>query len=228
MNVIHNMAPIRMVNAAIGRYSVAMPKSETQLSQQQKSQAILNSARKHFAENGFEATKLAHVASDAGVAVGTIYLRYDGKAELLNGVLDDVDASFCDAMDTPEIWSKPFPERFQAIVSAMFATAQAEEHFAELMALSSYSDQALCHHKRRILTKIEEHVQDGVKRAELRDDADVAIVARMAHAMVEGAMREWMANPDRNLDDTIAHIVDAYERWMLVASQSPMRDMPNE
>lgn len=186
--------------------------------QQRKSSAILDAARSHFATHGFEATKLSEVAKDSGVAVGTIYLRYESKAELLAGVLDRVEASFCDAMDTHEIWALPFPQRFKAIVSAILSTAGQEKDLSKLMALVAFAPNSASK-KQRMLLKIEQHLEDGMTRGELRGDLDLVLVARMAHGLVDGAMRELMSNPERNSDDTCVHIVDAYSRWLARAKQ---------
>ena len=198
-------------------YSVVMASREISPAQQKKSSAILDAARRHFAEHGFEATKLSQVASDAGVAVGTIYLRYQGKAELLGGVLDHVEASFCDAIDTPDVWGAPFPERFHLIIEAILTTAQQETDLARLMALSPYAAKPTAKPEHRILQMIEQHMRDGVARDELRDDLDIALGASMAYGMVDGAMRELMSNPARNPSETVTHIADAYSRWLLGA-----------
>ncbi len=194
-----------------------MTKSEPSPAQTKKSNAILDAARTHFAVHGFEATKLSNVARDAGVAVGTIYLRYEGKAELLAGVLDRTEAAFGDAMNSSEIWSAPFPQRFGMIVSAIFSTAQKEADLAKLMALASYTAQPSSEDKPRLLLKIEEHIRDGMDRGELRTDIDPALTSRMAHGMVDGAMRELMGNPTRDPQDTSKHIVEAYSRWLAKA-----------
>lgn len=179
-----------------------------------KTEAILDAAKAHFAAYGFEATRLSEVAKDAGVAVGTIYLRYEGKAELLAGVLRRAEQSFADAMDVPEIWKTPFPERFGALVGAIFVAASKEENLAQLMALSAYATKAEEHSKSQVLGMIQAHLQDGVERSELRGDVDLALAARMAHGMVEGAMREMMVKPSRDPEPVIAQIADASARWL--------------
>ncbi|MEM8776886.1 MAG: TetR/AcrR family transcriptional regulator [Pseudomonadota bacterium] len=192
-----------------------MSTHELSPAQQQKSSAILEAARQHFAKHGFEATKLSDVAQDAGVAVGTIYLRYEGKAELLQGVLDNVETAFCEAMDTAAIWETTFPERFEMIIVAMFETADQQTHFAELMALSGFSAKPTNMQKSPILSKIEAHIHDGIARGELRNDIDPPLAARMAHGMVDGAMRELMTNKMQDPVVTISHITDAYARWLI-------------
>ncbi len=191
-----------------------MTTSEISPAQSKKTDAILDAAKMHFAAHGFEATKLSEVAKDAGVAVGTIYLRYEGKAELLSGVLDRVERSFAEAMDQPEIWKIPFPDRFKSLVASIFETAGREEDLARLMALSTYATNTGAHAKSHVLTGIEAHMRDGVARKELREDVDLPLAARMAHGMVEGAMRALMAEPSRDPAMVISQIADASELWL--------------
>ena len=197
-------------------YSVDMEHIDETPAQRKKSSAILEAARQHFAAHGFEATKLASVARDAGVAVGTIYLRYKSKSELLDGVLSDVDQAFSHAMDRPEIWQTGFPERFSVLVEAAFETGRREEHLAELMALAPLASHASHGTTKPMLQKIEEHIRDGIAREELRPDIDPALTARMAHGMVDGAMRALMSEPAQDPREAAAAIADAYARWLLI------------
>jgi len=158
--------------------------------QTRKTEAILDSAKAHFAEYGFEATRLSEVAKDAGVAVGTIYLRYDGKAELLSGVLQQAEQSFADAMDAPGIWRTPLPGRIGFWVRAIFVAASKEENLSQLIALSSYAAKSGKHDKSQVLGMIEAHMRDGVDRSELRGDVDLVLAARMAHGIRRDARND--------------------------------------
>ncbi|MGL6208756.1 MAG: TetR/AcrR family transcriptional regulator, partial [Paracoccaceae bacterium] len=62
---------------------------------------IIAAGKARFASDGFEKTRLSDVARDAGVAVGTIYLRHPGKTELLVAVLSSVEQGFVAAMEDP-------------------------------------------------------------------------------------------------------------------------------
>jgi len=50
---------------------------------------ILEVARAHFEEHGFEASSFRAIAEDAGVAVGTVALHFDDKKGLLHAALYD-------------------------------------------------------------------------------------------------------------------------------------------
>ena len=117
-------------------------------------------------------------------------------------------------MDHPDIWGTPFPDRFNSLVSAIFETAGQEEDFARLMALSTYAVNTGSHVKSHVLAGIEAHMQDGVARRELRADVDLPLAARMAHGMVEGAMRAMMVDPSSDPGAIIRQIANASELWL--------------
>jgi AcrR family transcriptional regulator len=50
-------------------------------------QHILEAAERVFAERGYEAAKVAEIAADCGLSMGTIYAIFPGKAELYTALL---------------------------------------------------------------------------------------------------------------------------------------------
>jgi AcrR family transcriptional regulator len=62
---------------------------------------IIDAARRLFEENGYAGTTLAAVASEAGVAVETIYRSFDGKAGLLEDVILAAVAGGADRAQVP-------------------------------------------------------------------------------------------------------------------------------
>ncbi len=59
-----------------------------------KRTAILRSATKVFAEKGFFGSKVADIASAAGIADGTVYLYFKSKDEILHSIFDQAMAEF--------------------------------------------------------------------------------------------------------------------------------------
>src|SRR3954451_21764185 len=53
-----------------------------------KRQAILRAAITVFARNGYFNSKVADIASEAGVADGTVYLYFKSKEEILHSIFD--------------------------------------------------------------------------------------------------------------------------------------------
>lgn len=66
----------------------AKPESNrVRLKKQAKRQAILDAALREFTEHGFANARLSAVAKNAGVAKGTLYLYFDSKEKLFEGVV---------------------------------------------------------------------------------------------------------------------------------------------
>lgn len=183
--------------------------------QSAKTLAILEAAKTHFAQNGFEEAKLSDIAKNANVAVGTIYLRYQGKAELLAGVLQQVEKGFCEVIDSDKIWSTPFPERFRVNMQAIIDHATGDPHLPPLMAMAHYASQPKEPTPSALKSTIEAHLCDGIKRKELRADIDTALVAQLSHSMVEGGLLELMNNPSRSKSEIVDELVRAYSLWLV-------------
>jgi len=63
-----------------------------------KLEAILRAATRVFARNGYFNSKVADIASAAGVADGTVYLYFKSKEEILHSIFDrSVDTAVADA-----------------------------------------------------------------------------------------------------------------------------------
>src|SRR5688572_12481731 len=59
-----------------------------------KREAILRAAIKVFASNGYFNSKVADIASQAGIADGTVYLYFKSKDEILHSIFDRAMAEF--------------------------------------------------------------------------------------------------------------------------------------
>lgn len=62
-----------------------MTVSDTVLLEQRR-EAILDAARENFAEKGFTATTMAHIAKRVGMSVGNLYNYFPGKDAILNAL----------------------------------------------------------------------------------------------------------------------------------------------
>lgn len=178
-----------------------------------KDQRILAAAERHFALNGYEGTKLAAVARDAGVAVGTIYLRFADKSDLLRGVLGRIEDRFVAAMQTPEVRSAPWPGRFRGVFAAVFEQARREPHLTPLMPLSRYAVSDGWHPGHTIRSAIADHVRSGQAAGVIRSDLDPALIAAIAYGMVEGALVTMPADA-AGANDLPGILAQAAEAWL--------------
>ena len=61
---------------------------------------IMAAAERHFAERGFEATRLEDIATEVGIRRAAIFYYFADKQELYAAVLDDIFGGWTDALPT--------------------------------------------------------------------------------------------------------------------------------
>ena len=66
---------------------------------------------------------MADVAAEAGLAVGTVYLRHKTKTDLLESVLEQVARDFVAVMSSPAIHVTPWTNRLQPLFAAIIKEA---------------------------------------------------------------------------------------------------------
>jgi AcrR family transcriptional regulator len=180
-----------------------------------RSARILDSARRHFVRHGIESARLADIARDADVAVGTIYLRYRGKEYLLAGVLRQVENKFVDAMDAGPIKASPWSERLDLIFTAVIDTALADPDLPALMALASHAKSDGWRSGDIVRAAIEHHLNDGMATGHLDPGCEAAVAAALAYGMVEGAMASLGAELPTRREQVVCALQTAASRWLL-------------
>ncbi len=94
-----------------------------------KRQAILSAARELFATQGYEETTIAEIARAAGMAVGTVYLYFQNKHDILIDVCLALKAEVAQVIRSPEILALPLREVPRAIIEATFRTSRKNLRF---------------------------------------------------------------------------------------------------
>lgn len=177
--------------------------------------SILEAATKLFAEQGFEATKMTAVSKLAGVAVGTIYLRYPNKSALLAGVLDQFEEKFVQALRDPKVHEAPWPTRFQAIFGAMMATAQSSPELPAIMRLTAHGASANFQPGESVRREIADIIRLAQEEEAFRPDIDPTLASAIAYGMVDGAMKHLMFQPETAPQRVIENLAEASARWLM-------------
>jgi AcrR family transcriptional regulator len=89
-----------------------------------KQQAILTAARELFADQGYEETTIVHIARRAGVAVGTLYLYFRNKHDVLLDVCLYLNTEIMAAIQSPQWFSLPPQQVPRALIEAVFRTSR--------------------------------------------------------------------------------------------------------
>jgi AcrR family transcriptional regulator len=94
-----------------------------------KRQAILTAARDLFASQGYEETTIAEIARAAGTAVGTVYLYFQNKHDILVDVCLALKAEVARVIRSPEILALPVRQVPRAVIEATFRTSRKNLRF---------------------------------------------------------------------------------------------------
>jgi AcrR family transcriptional regulator len=94
-----------------------------------KRQAILAAARERFAEQGYEETTIAQIARAAGVAVGTVYLYFANKHDILMDVCVGLNAEIAHVIQSPAVLALPLQDVPRAVIAAAFRKSRENLRF---------------------------------------------------------------------------------------------------
>jgi AcrR family transcriptional regulator len=157
--------------------------------------AIMACAEVLFCARGYQNTSMADIAGAADVAVGTLYRQFPDKLSLLAALHRAMEAKFIAVMETGWRSGETYPEKFEAMIGAIFNQAQSSLTImplynltTDLVSVDGYTP------GKAMIEAIMAQYKEGVVVGALKD-LDLTLVAASAHGMVEGAMKAWAANP---------------------------------
>ena len=166
-------------------------------SREARRRAILDSAVRVFAENGFFAARIRDIASGAGVAEGTIYLYFEGKDDLLLTAFREKVNEFVGAAGEVMGSGLHFEERLARFVQLQLESIEAEPQLATVLLLESRQSSkfyggAVRDVLRTYAQAIDSLLANGVERGEVREDVDVPLARRMLIGALEEVELEWL------------------------------------
>jgi len=181
-----------------------------------KRDAVHKAALSLFSRTGFEAVSVADIAREAGVAVGTVYRLYPNKNALLRTLHRTLEKRFVDRMR--EVWDRglPYAERFIDLCEGLFDLIDEERAQLAIVGMTTdiqFDDGSLPGDAVR--AEIEVMLAEGIAAEAFRDD-DPALLAAIAHGMVNGAMIRWLRNPTPAARQTTTSTLSALMRDAIV------------
>ncbi|SNR28884.1 TetR/AcrR family transcriptional regulator [Actinomadura mexicana] len=173
---------------------------------------LFTAAIELIAESGLAATTVDQIAERAGVAKGTVYYNFDGKAALFAALLEyGVDRLATALRDAAS--GRPPLEALEAVVAAELAFIGEHESFARLLIAETWRAGGDWQHAARLIRERAIDVVAGVLReavgtGDLRSDLDTGTAASAVFGMVLTVALDWRAlQPGRSLDDVQATLL---------------------
>ena len=162
-----------------------------------KRAAILAAAQRLFAVQGYEHTVIAAVASEAGVAVGSVNRIFYSKSDLLLAAQRDFEQAFVAAMTAGWHVAGPVRHRFRSMFGALFDEMALRRNLMPLMALRAEQATALSQERDGDITRaairafMREAIDEGIFRP-----VPIIETAEIAFGMVDAAMKAVFSSND--------------------------------
>ncbi len=167
-----------------------------------------------FAERGYANTTIEMIARESGYAVGTIYLYYDSKEEILATILTEFVEQFIDS-NAEELESIEEPvDRFRTVVK--FYLTVAEENPERAWDLSTElrrvirADSAMYKGEMlKLLSPLSDSLFNLMDKGFIKDDINLEQLTMMIHGLIETLTLLWNTDKDAfMLADKFSDVAD--------------------
>jgi len=193
-----------------------MGKGTVKVEDASKRDALIEAAKVLFTTRGYETTTMAEVAKQAGVGVGTVYLYFKNKSDLLYAVKGDWEHEFLSFMQQPEIQAIPHHLRARPFVEAAFAQCELHTDMIQFMGMQpeligdwNAQDHGL------IVEALEGLFEEAIAAGAFRQ-VDPHAAAVVSFGMVNQALLQcYVQENGQNKQLYIDTLVDAFEEWLL-------------
>jgi TetR/AcrR family transcriptional regulator, fatty acid metabolism regulator protein len=182
-----------------------------------KRRAIVEAARELFTTQGYEATTIAEVARQSRVAVGTVYLYFSNKNDLLYAVKSDWEREFLQFLLQPELQAIPHHKRALPLMRACFEMCQRNTQMIQMMGLQAqHVGEWHTQDSGPIVQGIQAFLDDAVAAGAFRPNIDTKVAAITSFGMVESALEQcFLVEGGKDQERYIRALADALEHWFV-------------
>lgn len=163
-------------------------------------EAILRAAERVFVKSGFYATRMADIAKEAGVAVGTLYNYFDSREVILSDLLSLRHKEFHARVVAAAVAEDPLTRLRQMVDECFALTEENGALFATFMERGVTGEQDLerilgeqaTSEYAEFLSLLEKAVRACIREKQIRDDLDAKAVVSMLAGAMNGATYFWL------------------------------------
>lgn len=167
-----------------------------------KREAILRAATRVFARNGYFNSKVADIASAAGVADGTVYLYFKSKEEILHSIFDrSVDEAVNDARKQMESIDDP-SEKLRRIAHLHLERLGADRDLAivfqvELRGSTKFMEEFSAAGFAAYLGLIRATIEEGQRAGLFRAELNAKVVSKILFGALDEMATNWILSKRR-------------------------------
>jgi TetR/AcrR family fatty acid metabolism transcriptional regulator len=167
-----------------------------------KREAILRAATRVFARNGYFNSKVADIASAAGVADGTVYLYFKSKEEILHSIFDrSVDDAVTEARKQIEKVEDP-REKLRRIAHLHLERLGADRDLAivfqvELRGSTKFMEEFSAAGFAAYLGLIRSTIEEGQRAGVFREELNAKVVSKILFGALDEMATNWILSKRR-------------------------------
>jgi TetR/AcrR family fatty acid metabolism transcriptional regulator len=167
-----------------------------------KREAILRAATRVFARNGYFNSKVAHIARDAGVADGTVYLYFKSKEEILHSIFDrSMESAITEGRKQIETISDA-REKLRRIAHLHLERLGADRDLAivfqvELRSSTKFMEEFSAAGFAEYLTLIRSVFEEGQRAKVFRPELNAKVVAKILFGALDEMATNWILSKRR-------------------------------
>src|SRR5882762_6864956 len=177
-----------------------------------KREAILRAAISVFAHNGYFNSKVADIASEAGVADGTVYLYFKSKEEILHSIFDrSVDEAVADARKQLDAISDP-REKLRQIARLHLERLGADRDLAvvfqvELRGSTKFMREFSAAGFAEYLSLLRQTFEEGQRSGVFRKDLSAKLVSKILFGALDEMATNWIISKRKYKLEPMAEVV---------------------
>jgi TetR/AcrR family fatty acid metabolism transcriptional regulator len=160
-----------------------------------KRQAILRAARELFATQSYDDTTIAEIARAAGVAVGTVYLYFTNKHDILVDVCLVLNEEIAQVIQSPANLALPLRQVPRAIIEAVFRKSREHIRFMTYYQVEAQSPEEIRRlraTKQQIADALDVYFQVLVSQGQV-PPFDTGVYAEQLNNLVSAALQQCFA-----------------------------------
>ncbi|HEY0599061.1 TetR/AcrR family transcriptional regulator [Brevundimonas sp.] len=149
-------------------------------------QKVLDAARQLFAERGYEPATIRDIAKGAGMSTGAVFANFQDKAELFEAVLATDMVRLAETMKAAAATEGSTRTRLLSALGAAYHDSLEQLPLVQAVIARSWFQPVAAEMRARaaikpLLSVVTDTLQGGVREGELRQDADVRLLAELIY-----------------------------------------------
>src|SRR5436190_7337837 len=172
-----------------------------------KRRQILAAAVRVFAAQGYEASRVGDVATEAGVAYGLVYHYFGSKEAVLEAVFREQWGRLLAAVALAEETGKTAPEQLGLVVKIVLRTWRDDPDLVRLLVREITRSPHLQREVDEIaeaFAALERIVAQGQREGTIRSTLDARLAAWMLYGALEEILTGWVLGQLRDAPDDVA------------------------